>query len=108
MSPRHVVLSESRGINTPRFVAGIARVTPLFATLTSHPLTTSKHATLTLLFATLTRNVCVSPLLATLTKNTGGGGRVRTLPHLRLRYFLTLFPPSPYTRFSLLREEPCT
>ncbi len=108
MSSRHVILPKSRGINPSRFPAAFPRVTPLFATLTRHSLTISKHATLTLLFATLTKTSRVSPLLATLTKNTGSGGNLHTLLVIALRYLLTPFLPSNYTLYSFSREEPCT
>src|SRR5271170_1616638 len=105
MSPRHVVPSKSRGTNASRFLPAIALATSLVATLSSPLLTSSKHAALTLLFATLSWVARVSPLLATLTKNTGGGGRARSLRLLQFRYLLTRLVSPTYTHPSHLSRH---
>jgi hypothetical protein len=48
-----------------------ASVSPLFATLTSHPQVAENTATLSPFFATLTASAPVTPVFATLTKNAG-------------------------------------
>src|SRR6185437_1991530 len=107
MFSRHAVPFKPRGTRTSRVPAQVAPLTPLFATLTGQSQLSHSLDFKTLYFDILAQLSRVNLLFATLTKNTRRGGYSAPIPHLPLRYLLTLFLPSTYTHFSFSYEEPC-
>lgn len=107
MSSRHAVPCKPRGISSSRFLATLARVTLLFATVTGHLQPAHSSCFKSLYFDILAQFAPVSPLFVTVTNNMGGGGTPRTFPIPPLRYLLTLLSPTPYTHFFLSTEASC-
>src|SRR5271167_1053720 len=115
MFSRHVVPSKSPGINTSKFLARIASVTPLFVTLTrspyqSHskdfrcPLFSYSYA----LFCTAQSDIpCIFSILRTLRAKHPGWGMPLRVFLKRLATFDRL-PILHLYSLLLLREEPCT